>query len=133
MHSHKSRTLTSNSAIARILAVLLLLGIAGGCAQYDNKRGVEVEWQPEAVNALVRGKSTRADVLKLLGPPSQVISLDDETVLYYLFEYSKGDGLILIVYNKFKVDTQYDRAIFFFDENDVLTDSATRIQGQNNS
>ena len=115
---------TGGKTLATLVALLLL----AGCAQYDNKRGVEVSWQPEAVNSLVKGESTRNDVLKLLGPPSQVISLEDETVLYYLFEQSKGDGLILIVYNRMRVDTSYDRAIFFFDENDVLTDSATHIQ-----
>ena len=111
----------------------LLLCMLTSCAQYDNKRGVEVVWQPEAVSTLVAGKSTRKDVLNLLGPPSQVIALGDETVLYYLFEHSKGSGLILIVYNRVKVDTQYDRAIFFFDENDVLTESATRILDRDNS
>ena len=111
-----------------MMAALLFMGLVAGCVQYDNKRGVETVWQPDAVKQLVKGESTRADVLKLLGPPSQVIALGDETVLYYLFEYSRGEGLILIVYNTVKVDTQYDRAIFFFDENDVLTDSATHIQ-----
>ncbi len=117
----------------KIITATLFLGLLASCAQYDNKRGVEVVWQPHAVKSLVRGKSTRNDVLQLLGPPSQVISLDDETVLYYLFEHSKGNGLILIVYNRVKVNTQYDRAIFFFDENDVLTDFATKIQGENGS
>ena len=115
------------------MTAMFFLCVLASCAQYDNKRGVEVVWQPDAVKSLVPGKSTRSDVLQLLGPPSQVISLDDETVLYYLFEHSKGNGLILIVYNRITVNTQYDRAIFFFDENDVLTDSATRIQGQNGS
>ena len=50
--------------------------------------------------------------------------------MYYLYERSDGDGLILVVYNQFKVDTRYDRAVFFFDENDRLTDYATRITPQ---
>ena len=112
------------SGIAAILAAAL-----AACAQYDDKRGVEVVWQADAVAGLETGKSTRNEVLQLLGPPSQVVSLGDETVLYYLFEQSKGEGLILIVYNTFKVNTTYDRAIFFFDEDDVLTDFATHVQG----
>lgn len=103
------------------------------CAQYDSKRGVAVAWQAEAVNTLVKAKSTRSEVLALLGPPSQVIALNDETVLYYLFEHSVGEGLVLIVYNRVSVDTQYDRAIFFFDENDVLTDYATHIKARDAS
>ncbi len=110
--------------IAAALAGLVL----SGCAQYENKRGVEVTWQDSVTNQLVKGRSSREEVLQLLGPPSQVIALEEETVLYYLFERSEGDGLILILYNRMKIDTRYDRAIFFFDEHDVLTDYATRIQ-----
>jgi outer membrane protein assembly factor BamE (lipoprotein component of BamABCDE complex) len=109
------------------IVACMLLGLLTGCAQYENKRGVEVTWQDEVTRQLVTGQSTRKDVLSLLGPPSQVISLEEETVLYYLFERSKGNGLILIVYNRMKIDTHYDRAILFFDENDILTDYATRI------
>lgn len=109
------------------LTSLICLALLAGCAQYENKRGVEVNWQSAATAQLVKGDSTRKDVLAMLGPPSQVISLEDETVLYYLFEHSTGDGLILIVYNRMKIDTRYDRAIFFFDEHDILTDFATHI------
>ena len=114
--------------LSKVLLPTLILFFLAGCAEYESKRGVEVVWQADAVNELEAGKTTRAQVLKLLGPPSQVISLDDESVLYYLLEHSEGEGLILIVYNRFQVDTRYDRAIFFFDENDVLTDYATHIQ-----
>ena len=106
-----------------IVAVLL-----AGCAHYTDKRGVEVTWQPEAVVQLEKGKSTRNDVLNLLGPPSQVISLKEGTVLYYLYEKSKGEGYILIVYNRFDRTTDFDRAVFFFDSNDVLTEYSTRIK-----
>ena len=107
--------------------VLLCISLLAACAQYDNKRGVDVNWQSSVTSELVKGESTRKDILTLLGPPSQVISLDDETVLYYLFEHSKGEGLILIVYNRMRIETRYDRAIFFFDENDILTEFSTRI------
>lgn len=113
--------------LANSLCACLLTVIAAGCAQYENKRGVEVTWQDSVTGQLVRGKSTRSEVLALLGPPSQVISLGEETVLYYLFERSKGDGLVLILYNRMKINTRYDRAVLFFDENDILTDFATRI------
>jgi outer membrane protein assembly factor BamE (lipoprotein component of BamABCDE complex) len=109
------------------IAACLMAAALSGCAQYENKRGVEVTWQDTVTSHLVRGETTRKEVLRLLGPPSQVISLEEETVLYYLFERSKGDGLILIVYNRMQIDTHYDRAVLFFDENDILTDFATRI------
>jgi outer membrane protein assembly factor BamE (lipoprotein component of BamABCDE complex) len=113
----------SAAVIAMALGALLL----GGCAQYDSKRGVEVNWQDTVTTQLVNGQSTRRDVLALLGPPSQVIALDGESALYYLFERSQGKGLILLVYNRMQIDTRYDRAIFFFDQDDVLTEFATRL------
>ncbi len=109
------------------LITLLCLGLLSACVQFKSKRGVEVAWQRDVVDKLVSGQSTRADVLDALGPPSQVITLQEETVLYYLFEKAEGEGMILILYNRIEVDTRYDRAIFFFDENDLLTDYSTRI------
>jgi outer membrane protein assembly factor BamE (lipoprotein component of BamABCDE complex) len=112
----------------RILALILLLTASlSGCVQFKAQRGIEVAWQDQVVAKLEKGKSTRSDVLALLGPPSQVIALQDETVLYYLFEKAEGDGAILILYNNIDIGYRYDRAIFFFDENDVLSDYATKI------
>ncbi|MEP5763596.1 MAG: outer membrane protein assembly factor BamE [Halieaceae bacterium] len=110
-----------------VLILLLCLLSLSGCVQFKSERGVEVAWQDQVVASIKSGESTRKDVLELLGPPSQVISLQDETVLYYLFEKAEGEGVILILYNQFRIGTRYDRAIFFFDENDVLTDYSTRV------
>lgn len=115
-------TTGNRCAIAMLLGVLL-----AGCAQYENKRGVFDNWQRNTEEAFTTGETTRQDVLRELGPPSQVIALGDETVLYYLYEYSEGAGLVLIVYNQFKLDTRYDRAIFFFDQDDRLTDYASHF------
>ena len=112
---------------AALIALALGAVLLGGCAQYESKRGVEVNWQETVTDKLVNGQSTRSDVLAMLGPPSQVIALDGESALYYLFERSQGEGLILLVYNRMQIDTRYDRAIFFFNEDDVLTEFATRL------
>jgi len=112
---------------AMLVVLALCAGLLGGCAQFESKRGVEVNWQQDVTAKLTRGESTRANVLALLGPPSQVIALDGETALYYLFEQSEGEGLVLILYNRMRIDTRYDRAIFFFNEQDILTEFSTLI------
>ena len=71
-------------------AIALCVSLVSACAQYENRRGVDVKWQSAVTGTLVRGESTRADVLDLLGPPSQVISLDDETVLWRPGHYHVG-------------------------------------------
>lgn len=111
----------------RITITCILAGLATACAQYDNRRGVLDDWQAVEASEFVAGKTTRQQVLSALGPPSQVVALGDETALYYLYEHSEGNGLILVVYNRFAVDTRYDRAIFFFDSDDRLSDYATHL------
>ena len=98
-----------------------------GCVQFEARRGIEVAWHDQVVNNLRAGESTRNDVLALLGPPSQVIALGKETVLYYLFEKTEGKAKIFILYNSVDIGTLYDRAIFFFNEKDVLSDYSTKI------
>ncbi len=49
------------------LAGGLCLGLLAGCAQYENRRGVEVTWQDKVTGQLQRGQSTREEVLALLG------------------------------------------------------------------
>jgi outer membrane protein assembly factor BamE (lipoprotein component of BamABCDE complex) len=108
------------------LAALLCLLALSGCVQFKSKRGVEVSWLSSVVDDFQLGQTTRAEVLKELGPPSQIISLQEETVLYYLYEKQEGEGAILLVYNRIDIDTRYDRAVFFFDGNDRLKDYATK-------
>ncbi len=117
--------------LTKLTVVILMSGLLAGCLQYENKRGVDVTWETTIEGKLETGKTTRRDILDLLGPPSQLIALEEETVLYYLFEHSEGDGMILILYNRMRINTNYDRAVFFFDENDVLTEYATYIHPNN--
>ena len=119
--------------IARFSLVLSCFMLLSACVQFNSQRGVEVAWQTQVLQELRTGESSRADVLDLLGPPSQVIALEDETVLYYLFEKSAGEGMVLALYNKVDIKTRYDRAIFFFDKNDKLRDYSTRIYREDDS
>lgn len=115
-------------SISKAAVVGLCLIALSACAQYRNTRGVEVSWDAEALAGIERGSTTRADILARLGPPSQVLASGDETALYYLNEGATGEAMLLLLYNRFAVDTRYDRAIFFFDSNDVLSDYATHIR-----
>ena len=72
----------------------------------------------------MRGRPRAKDVLKALGPPSQIVSMQHETALYYMLERTKGTGITLIVYNFRREHSTYDRAVFFFNLDGVLTDFA---------
>lgn len=104
------------------LPLALVFALASGCARYASQRGVDVTWDATTLASFERGVTTRGDVMAALGPPSQLVNLGDESVLYYLNEAAQGEGLILLVYNRFDVLTRYDRAVFIFDEDDRLSD-----------
>lgn len=108
----------------RLMIATGAVAALSACAQYDSQRGVEVRWADSALQRFERGVTTRADVMDALGPPSQLVHLGDETVLYYLNEDARGRGLLLVVYNRFDITTRYDRAVFIFDADGRLTDFA---------
>jgi len=110
----------------RSLAATLLLAfaLAPGCASYDRRAGVANLWRLESPSSIEEGVTTRAQVLELLGPPSQVIGLGDRVVFYYLRERTRGQIGIFFLYNRQSENITYDRAIFFFDESGVLVDHA---------
>jgi outer membrane protein assembly factor BamE (lipoprotein component of BamABCDE complex) len=107
---------------------LLLAGIccfgAAGCLTKRNEMGVENKWRAEPQPSFEKGKSTQTDVMRSLGPPSQVIALHEQTLFYYLREQSRTSAMFFIVYNQMREQIVYDRAIFFFNQQGVLTDFA---------
>ena len=106
--------------MTRIILALLFLLLSNGCANYGSVDGVDNLWREVPMEQFEAGITTQSDVLELLGPPSQLIKLDDQVVFYYLAQQNKGTGMILIVWNKVDEKRQYDRAIFFFDTDGVL-------------
>ena len=114
-------------AAVRGITLLLLLSLAG-CLKSYSEAGVVNTWRDKSLPEFEVGKTTQAEVAKRLGPPSQLINLESGLVFYYLLEQARGTGLILIVYNNIKDRVIYDRAIFFFDKQGVLTDYALSIE-----
>lgn len=100
---------------------ILLLILLAGCASYNGDTGVENRWRSADVPIWETGVTTEQDVTKVLGPPSQLISLEKETAYYYLREHRSGKGLVLLIYNWGYQKLTYDRAIFFFDKSGKLT------------
>lgn len=107
-------------------AVLLLL--VAGCINSRAESGVTNAWRAKDAPVFERGKTTQAEVAKALGPPSQLVELENQLVFYYLAERAQSKGIILIVWNQTKERIVYDRAIFFFDRKGVLQDFALSLE-----
>src|SRR6476646_10508149 len=102
------------STFALGLAALFLLPGLAGCLGKRSEMGVQNSWRGLPPPAFEKGRSTESDVMRALGPPSQVIALQDQTLFYYLREQSRTKAVFLIVYNDTREEILYDRAIFFF-------------------
>jgi hypothetical protein len=113
---------SATGLVFSLLAALLI----GGCAAFSSEEGVENSWRDLPEATFRQGITTQAKVAELLGPPSQIISLASGTAFYYLREERRGRGFILIVYNQGTQEIRYDRAVFFFDRNGILTHHAIR-------
>lgn len=98
--------------------------LIAGCASYGSVDGVDNLWRELSTDQFEKGVTTQAEILKQLGPPSQLISLQDQTVFYYLTQEMSGTGKIFIVWNQVIAESKYDRAIFFFDTDGVLQEFA---------
>lgn len=93
-----------------------------GCVSNSDHKGVRNVWRAPDFPGFTAGETTQKDVLELLGPPSQLIALDEFTVFYYLHEVAESRGYLLLIYNRMTKDVQFDRAIFFFNKAGVLTE-----------
>ena len=110
---------------ARLAAVCLAAFV--GCVASRGEVGVANEWR-RGPDRFQDGVSTQDEVLRVLGPPSQLIPLKEQVVYYYVLEHHDGRDLYLILYNQRRDKVFYDRAIFFFDHTGVLSHHAYSIE-----
>lgn len=104
------------------LGMSLCVGLGSGCAKLSNQQGVDNLWRSADTPEFVSGTTTQQDVLDALGPPSQILDLGDRLAFYYLREFGRGDAMLFLIYNSRKNTVGYDRAVFFFDPEGLLTD-----------
>lgn len=115
-------SVTKNSLFLAALGGCIIAGY--GCANRQSQMGVENKWRTNPAPVFAIGATTQSEVMQALGPPSQVIALNDQTVFYYLREQQKLRSLSLFIYNQSRERIMYDRAIFFFSHDGILRDFA---------
>ncbi len=110
----------SSRSSALLVAVLFAFPALMGCASLNSQRGTENAWRSADAAQWKPGETTDKDILSLLGPPSQLIALNDEVVYYYMLEKTKKRTMIFFIYNTTRQNVTYDRAMFIFDKAGVL-------------
>lgn len=110
------------------LAMAMLVLTLAGCGVSKQSQGVVNQWRDASLPPFERGITTQSEVIERLGPPSQVIGLNDQIVFYYLRENVASKGVFLILFNWTSKRVSYDRAIFFFNKDGLLTEYGISVE-----
>jgi len=111
----------------KLIAVSAALFVLNGC--YVSKKKDDRAWPAEVVAKIEVGKTTKADVLRLLGPPKQIIRLLESEAYMYVASVEKNSGLVLLVLNLSRSDRQYDAVTVIINRQDVVTAVGSRFSG----
>jgi hypothetical protein len=66
----------------------------------------------------------------MFGAPNQIIKLSNGNAYIYYRSQSKALGIWLVLVTMVNYDTQYDRIVFFFNRNDILTHYGSSFQSE---
>ena len=108
-----------------VIALAAAAVALSGC--YVSKKKDDRPWPPDVVSKIEVGKTTKADVLKLLGPPKQIIRLLESEAYMYVASVEKNSGLILVVLNLSRSDRQYDAVTVIINRQDIVTAVGSRF------
>ena len=109
--------MASLRSLAALAAVLLLIS---GCAAV----GKNIEYQsfdPDKLENVTPGRTTAGQVVTLFGAPTQAVELAGGNAYVYERSVSKATGAYFVLISFVRYDQQYDRLVFFFNEDNVLT------------
>lgn len=86
------------------------------------------------MEGLEPGRSTRADVLRLLGPPDEIFWSREEKegpryeqAFRYEHDVSRSTLLFLVIFGTWRNDTKRDEVVVFFDSAGVVENVSSRF------
>ena len=106
--------------IGNAILILSILSVCVSCAMFGKSteyHSFDARW----LDSLTPGTTIAAEVLEVFGAPSRMMKLSNGNAYVYERSVSKGTGIWLVVLSFGNYETQYDRVVFFFDNEDILT------------
>jgi hypothetical protein len=114
----------------RPILLLLVVGLlAQGCALSRGTLGEEI--RPDAVAKIVRGVTTKSEVLALLGAPDRLLQVNGRDVFQYYRYDAKVGSLLLIVVNFSRFSIKSDDLYVILNREGIVEDviSSKRTDG----
>ena len=107
----------------------MIVIFSAGCAFIAKNKEYQ-GFDPSGLDGLVSGQTTAAEVSKIFGAPSQVVKMSNGNAYVYERSVAKGTGFWLVLVSFGNYDMQYDRVVFFFDQDDILTHYGASLNAQ---
>ena len=107
------------------LPLLLVSLLLSGC--YFAKTKDERPWDEAKIAQVEVGKTTKAEVLQLLGPPKEIVRLLESEAYIYTHTIEKSTGTFLILINLQRTDRQFDAVTVIINRKDVVTAVGSRF------
>jgi len=107
------------------IAIAMVALSAPGC--FLSRAKVEAPLDAEKINEIVVGRSTKEDVVRTLGAPTDILfsnrQLDPLRVFAYEYTYTvtKTSGLTLLIITFLNSDAKRDHVLVFFDDDGVVS------------
>jgi len=80
-----------------------------------------VPFDENALKQVTARKTSASEVTRLFGPPNKIVKLSNGNAYVYERSVEKFTGLWLVVLSFGNFETQYDRIVFFINNDDVVT------------
>jgi len=112
-----------------ILSLLTIGLLFQGCAFSRGTLGDDIK--PEAVSAIQKGTTTKAEVLTLLGAPDRLLQLNGRDVFQYYRYDAKAGSLLLIVLNFSRLSIKSDDLFVILNREGIVEEiiSSKRTDG----
>lgn len=105
---------------ASIPLFLLLVVLSQGCAFSRGTLGDEIN--ADAIATLHKGKTTKADVINLLGAPDRIVQLNGRDVFQYYRYDAKAGSLLLLVLNFTRLSIKSDDLFVVMNQDGLVED-----------
>ena len=113
----------------RSLLLMLLAILLQGCAFSRGTLGDDIK--SEAVAAIKKATTTKADVLTLLGAPDRLLQVNGRDVFQYYRYDAKAGSLLLIIINFSRLSIKSDDLFVIINREGIVEDviSSKRTEG----
>lgn len=102
------------------ISILLIGSICTGCAVFGRSKDF-VPFDENTLKQVTTGSTSASEVTRLFGPPNKIVKLSNGNAYIYERSVRKATALWLVIVSFGNLDTQYDRIVFFINNNDVVT------------